>query len=323
MAEYRRGAKGPEVARLQARLTELGHYRGPIDGDFGGGTEGAVRAFQAAMGLGADGIVGPKTWRRLFPREEIAAPAILRKPVAYRCLALTGAFETGAPVPECFAGLSGDFDGQGISFGALQWNLGQGSLQPLLGTMERAHPEILRDVFAENYPVLRAMLKAERAEQLAWARSIQQPGRFALVEPWRGQLKTLGRREEVQDVQVKAAGRLFAAALRLCKTFGVRTERAAALLFDILVQNGSISTLVRAQIERDVECLGDAGDPDEREVAVLRIIANRRAEAANPRWVEDVRVRKLTIANGEGVVHGNHYHLESQYGIRLRPIRAR
>jgi hypothetical protein len=36
----------------------------------------------------------------------------------------------------------------------------------------------------------------------------------------------------------------------------------------------------------------------------MSIVANRRAEAANPRWVDDVRVRKLCIARGEGAVHG-------------------
>lgn len=36
----------------------------------------------------------------------------------------------------------------------------------------------------------------------------------------------------------------------------------------------------------------------------MSIVANRRAEAANPRWVDDVRVRKLCIARGEGTVHG-------------------
>jgi hypothetical protein len=39
-------------------------------------------------------------------------------------------------------------------------------------------------------------------------------------------------------------------------------------------------------------------------VARLRIFANRRAEAANPKWVEDVRMRKLTIANGQGTAAG-------------------
>ena len=56
-------------------------------------------------------------------------------------------------------------------------------------------------------------------------------------------------------------------------------------------------------------------------VARLRIIANRRAEAAHPRWMEDVRARTLTIANGEGTVHGRCFSLKEQYGIRLKAAR--
>src|SRR5262245_15753274 len=42
---------------------------------------------------------------------------------------VTGTFEnSGDP----YEGVSGDFDGQGISCGVLQWNIGQGSLQPLV-----------------------------------------------------------------------------------------------------------------------------------------------------------------------------------------------
>lgn len=258
----------------------------------------------------------------VFPDEEIPRPALLQKPLAYRCLAPTGAFETGAPIPECLAGLSGDFDGQGLSFGALQWNLGQGSLQPVLQEMDRTHPKILREIFHEHYPVLREMLRAEQEEQLAWARSIQDLKRFALYELWRGLFKSLGRREEFQDIQVKYADRLYRSALELCKTYGVRSERAVALMFDIKVQNGSISALVQAQIEQDFKQLQPSEDRDTDEAARLRIVANRRAEAANPRWVEDVRARKLTIANGAGTVHGSHYTLDDQYGIRLMPVRG-
>ena len=49
---------------------------------------------------------------------------------------------------------------------------------------------------------------------------------------------------------------------------------------------------------------------DDAEVERLRIIANRRASAAKAKWVEDVRARKLTIANGQGMVHGNFYDLK-------------
>ncbi len=60
----RRGLKGSQVAELQALLRKKG-YMVAIDGDFGPATETIVRQFQKNKKLGADGIVGPKTWQAL------------------------------------------------------------------------------------------------------------------------------------------------------------------------------------------------------------------------------------------------------------------
>ncbi len=316
---YLRGSNGEEVACLQRRLAELRLYAGPIDGKFGGGTEIAVRRFQQQCGLVVDGVVGGETWRRLFPVDvEPPAPALLQQPVEFRCLALTGAFETEAPPPECFCGLSGDFDGEGLSFGALQFNFGQGTLQPLLAALQRRHPAVMEEVFGDRLPILRAVLASGRDEQLAFARSIQDP-RFRVHEPWRGMFATLGRTTEGQQAQLEVAGDYMRDAKRLCERFQLTTGRGVALMFDIAVQNGGINTVTAALIDRDLSRIVESGAPD-AEVARMRAVANRRAEAAKPRWVEDVRTRKLCIANGEGRVHGSYYQLEQQYGLALEPL---
>lgn len=303
---------GDEVKEIQRKLRESGDYMGHIDGVFGGGTEFAVRTFQRREGIADDGMVGPDTWKHLFPQQPaIAPPEISERSLNMRCLSLTGGFETSLPVPDCFAGITGDFDGQGLSFGALQWNLGQGSLQPLLNEMLERHPRIVRDIFGTHYTEFVTVLRATKEEQLEWARSLQN-NRYQLSEPWHGLLKTLGRHREFQEIELSNAGSIYERALRWCGDFGLRSERAVALMYDIRVQNGSISDTVRAQIMRDFETIS-ADD----EAARLVAIANRRSEAANKRWVEDVRTRKLTIARGEGRVHGRYYDLETQYGIRL------
>jgi peptidoglycan hydrolase-like protein with peptidoglycan-binding domain len=61
----REGAKGEAVRALQNRLNALGFNAGSADGSFGPKTEAAVKAFQKARGLAADGVVGPKTWDKL------------------------------------------------------------------------------------------------------------------------------------------------------------------------------------------------------------------------------------------------------------------
>lgn len=58
----RRGSTGPWVERLQHGLAGVGYYMLTIDGDFGPGTEGAVKLLQRARGLVVDGIAGPKTF---------------------------------------------------------------------------------------------------------------------------------------------------------------------------------------------------------------------------------------------------------------------
>jgi hypothetical protein len=319
MPSYQLHSQGPEVAQIQTRLKDLGLYSGPIDADFGGGTDAAVKAFQRSKALTVDGQVGSQTWAALFAGAAIAAPAIVQQPLAYRCLALTGSFETGVGPPDCFAGLSGDFDGQAMSFGVCQWNLGQNTLQPLLAEIDRTHAALTLRIFDAHYPEFQAMLGLGHDDQIHWARSIQDPTQHQLFEPWRGMFKTLGRTAEFQAVETKYAQQLFQDATALCRTFGVGSERAVALLFDIKVQNGSINAVVQAQIQRDVAALDPVLGGDDREVARLRIIANRRAEAATPQWVEDVRQRKLAIANGSGAVHRRQYDLAEQYGIRLTP----
>ena len=56
-----RGSSGAAVEALQARLAYLGFDPGPVDGDFGGVTDAAVRAFQRSKGLAVNGSVGPET----------------------------------------------------------------------------------------------------------------------------------------------------------------------------------------------------------------------------------------------------------------------
>jgi len=56
----RKGSKGEGVKRMQAAL------RIKADGDFGPGTEAALKKWQARNGLTADGIAGPRTLAKLL-----------------------------------------------------------------------------------------------------------------------------------------------------------------------------------------------------------------------------------------------------------------
>jgi hypothetical protein len=55
------GADGNDVLDVQRELNTLGCDSGPLDGELGPDTLGAIRRFQAAAGIIVDGIVGPNT----------------------------------------------------------------------------------------------------------------------------------------------------------------------------------------------------------------------------------------------------------------------
>ncbi len=62
----KRGMRGENVLRVQELLQAAGHDPKKLDGIFGPETEEAVKAFQVASGVNADGLVGPKTWDQLL-----------------------------------------------------------------------------------------------------------------------------------------------------------------------------------------------------------------------------------------------------------------
>ncbi len=64
-----KGAEGAAVVEMQQRLLELGFYDGECDGDFGPGTQDAVRLFQSQHGLDVDGAAGEKTLSLLYSAE--------------------------------------------------------------------------------------------------------------------------------------------------------------------------------------------------------------------------------------------------------------
>ncbi|MGW3340921.1 N-acetylmuramoyl-L-alanine amidase [Streptomyces sp. NPDC001009] len=62
----RSGSSGAQVSAAQSLLNAQGFDAGTVDGSFGTKTVSAVTAFQKARGLGADGVVGARTWTALL-----------------------------------------------------------------------------------------------------------------------------------------------------------------------------------------------------------------------------------------------------------------
>jgi hypothetical protein len=278
----------------------------------------------------ANGARGPQASRA--PRARAGTPAPMRAAGVAggipgftapeeKALRITTAFETGRPLD--FGGLTGNFDGQGLSFGLLQWNVGTGSLQPLLREFASAAPARFDAVFGAQAPSLRALLAPGRsvADQLQWARSINDPAQRRIVEPWKTAFERLAAEPDFRAIQLRAVRPRMDAAERNARQLGILGERGLALLFDNVTQNGPgwlHPQRLAAIRQRAAEARAARGQGvNEREL--LAIVANVVADTAHPRWREDVRRRRMTIVNGTGVVHRTPFDLGRQFGLTDAP----
>lgn len=228
-----------------------------------------------------------------------------------RILAVIGTIETSQTPPGCFSKITGNFDGAGISFGLFQWNIGQNTLQPMLKKYFVKYDIKAQEIFASKYKEVKDMLTKTLAEQLSWAKLIQTANK--VNSPYLESFKALGASNEFQDIELEAASSYYNKGSRMATEYGLKSERGVALMVDIAVQNGSISAPVKAIIIKEIAAKGITD-----EVEKMKVVANRRAEAANSQWIEDVRKRKLMYANGVGTVHGINFDLHRDFAIDMQ-----
>ena len=233
------------------------------------------------------------------------------------CLNITGAFEG----PNSWATCSGNFDKSGLSCGLLQWNLGQGTLQPLLQRMLSNHrAKALAILGPAALKSLEEVLKMPVNLQVAWGDAISNPkNKYQVLEPWKTRLKSLFTAPEMKVIQSEAADGIFQRAVATCQAFGIKSVRGLATLFDLCVQQGGIKPQHRARI-----MVIKAGQEKEKGRALtvneyLRVIAQGRAEFALPQWQADCLSRRNCIIDGHGTVHGQKFDLDRDYGLNDGP----
>ena len=228
-----------------------------------------------------------------------------------KCWLLTPDFEGNG-----YAGLTGDFDGQGWSYGILSWACGEGTLQPLIksfydngpATFQRCCTVPVNGTVTDLSPDLLAWLKMPVAEATQWAAArCETEGNRQPLAHWLQVFKNLGEVPEYQALQREAGASYMAVAHSICRDLGFVTERGLALAFDIAVQDGS----VRPEAKAAYKAAGSEQD---------RLISLAHAVAKASRYPADVLSRKMTIATGSGVVHDKYYNLAAWPGLTLGPI---
>ena len=204
--------------------------------------------------------------------------------------------------------IAGNFDGQGLSLGYLQWCIGQGTLQPILNRMDREYNSEMRSIFGTNYDSIHNMLLDTPANQIKWANGINDSTN-RIIEPWYSQLVSLTNNQHFINIEADAEVYIIKQAMLFCDKYNLKTVRGFALAFDIVTQNGRISTGGAQIIDEAIQL-----KPNMAEKELLTVIANAVADSSMD-TSGDIRSRKLVIVNGSGTVHGAMLYLDSNYGL--------
>lgn len=218
-----------------------------------------------------------------------------------KAILLTASFEGSG-----YVNVTGNFDGAGLSIGIFQWNIGQGTLQPMLKQFFDNNRDLAKQIFGSNYQSVVNMLAASKSTQMDWARSINNGEK--LQTKWYKQFKALCETTEFQQIRRGAMEEYTNQAYNIANKYGLKSERGLALALDIAVQNWDVSATSRANIKNIIK-----NGATEQEI--LQLLAQAAVDKADSAYKADVRSRKFTIVNGTGTVHGIDYNLEKDYGI--------
>jgi hypothetical protein len=264
-------------------------------------------------------------------------------PSELKAVRITSTFETGRPGG--FGGLTGNIDGQGLSFGLLNFTIKAGSLIPLLQAFIKQYPARYRTLLEKD---------AERFKEIVFAtmpdpknpkrrvRDVDRQMAFVndqmnlipkkargnrIIEPWKTYFGRLEKDPEFQKIQVKAVRQALDRARYWFNCFSFKTERGFAFMFDLVSSHGGwwlnapkfkgthiallrkMLAAKKAAVGRDVL--------SEREK--MEVIANMIADVSLAEWRDRVRLRKLWFVRGSGTVHGSPYDIMKDFSITDNP----
>lgn len=236
------------------------------------------------------------------------------------CVQITGTFEDGAPTYDAVAG---NFDGQGLSVGILQWNAGSGTLQNLLVNIAATMTWPTMQTYFKSDIHQFALLKPADAIQWCIDHYIADGSTnvaLAALTCWQSMLQ----QQASVDAQVAyASSTVLHRAQTLAATFfpnNVTSTRVTAFFFDLVTQSGSMESvtplaagvvpdlteaLAYAQTQNlKVAGMWEVATQNDPLAALLLYYGYTRAKLSNAAYVWDAYSRRGSIACRTGIVHG-------------------
>lgn len=266
---------------------------------------------------------------------------------------ITGSFEGSAG----WSNLSNNFDGQGVSLGLFNQNLGQGSLQPLMIQLRDRQLTKMKSFYSKTqFDSLNAMLtswgggvssgvlakqsafadfyendfsdlddpelmdpsesrlgfsakasNSKNAVSVNWAVKNIYSGSSFKTE-WKNAFKKMAASPEYVSLQVAAAKSIHDKTMGYMKKFAFKEMRAYLFFFDIVVQNGGISTSIA-----DKYLAWAKQNSKLSESAKLKKLLEYRLTVVIAKYRNDVKARKTAVIDGAGTVHGSQRVFSKEY----------
>ena len=230
--------------------------------------------------------------------------------------AVTAWFETG---DQPYTNPSGNFDGQGLSWGPRQNCIGQGSLQPLLKKMMQMYPTVVITAFGSAFKDLQAMMDAPTiVEQTKLAVSLANDEKGRLKPTWTRALASLGANTQIQQIFLDDAKGSIPSVDALASWIanGPVTLRTWCLAYDFVTQNGGFNSTFKIAISAFLLALSTfKKDPRDRMRAVCWLRAGWTYIRGQKQFAGDVLSRKLLIVEGSGKFRGSFEDLDKKFGI--------
>lgn len=201
----------------------------------------------------------------------------------------------------------------GLSFGIIQFNLGKGTLQPILKDYIKKYESEFKDIFGSSKAktLKEVVFDYTKSQQVKWGDSITVSRKTGEVRTeWRDPFKKMGSKQNNRNLQVLYAKDYFDRAESFAEKFGIISTQGLAFLFDHAVQSWSFNKS-HSTIEEQIDELDRAHKkqegvrlPDEDRLSVLLDYIDSGDESD----------RRRAIKNGSGYVHGKQYNI-ANFGL--------
>ena len=230
---------------------------------------------------------------------------------------ITGYFETSGDI---WGEVTGNFDGQGLSFGPNQQCYGQGSLQILLNRVIISNPQDVMTAFGPLYESLKQSIGLRTLQQqLQYAITTFNDSNNRLKPEWNLAFKKLGQCSSMQNVFIDEAKKIADNAYILAnwiKQSDKPTIREFCFAYDTTTQNGGIGSTVKTCLSLIRPLVAPF---KKKQNDWLRLVAWARSAwsyiEGNAPFAIDTLERKLLIIEGHGKRGGSYLDLEKQFGL--------